>query len=60
MTMRLAHVARPALEPAVLDLARRIVDNAPLTVRAAKFAIRQCVRDPAAWNHDAGDATAPR
>ena len=45
-------VARPALEPAVLDLARRIADNAPLTVRAAKFAIRQCVRDPAARDLD--------
>lgn len=40
-------VAGPALEPAVVDLAHRIADNAPLTVRAAKFAIRQCARDPA-------------
>ena len=39
-------VAASALEPAVVDLAHRIADNAPLTVRAAKFAIRQCARDP--------------
>ena len=39
-------VAGSALEPAVVDLALRIADNAPLTVRAAKFAIRQCARDP--------------
>ena len=45
-------VARSALESAVLDLARSIADNAPLTVRAAKFAIRQCTRDPDARNLD--------
>ena len=39
-------VAGSALEPAAVDLALRIADNAPLTVRAAKFAIRQCARDP--------------
>ena len=39
-------VAASALEAAVVDLARSIADNAPLTVRAAKFAIRECVRDP--------------
>ena len=33
-------VAASALEPAVVELARTIADNAPLTVRAAKFAIR--------------------
>ena len=41
-----------ALEPAVLELARTIADNAPLTVRAAKFAIRQCARDPGARDLD--------
>lgn len=41
-----------ALEPAVLELARTIADNAPLTVRAAKFAIRQCARDPDARDLD--------
>ena len=45
-------VAGPALESAVVDLARSIADNAPLTVRAAKFAIRQCTRDPEARNLD--------
>ena len=45
-------VARPALEPAVVDLARRIADNAPLTVRAAKFAVRQCASDPDARDLD--------
>ena len=41
-----------ALEPAVVQLARSIADNAPLTVRAAKFAIRQCARDPDARDLD--------
>ena len=41
-----------ALEPAVRELARTIADNAPLTVRAAKFAIRQCARDPDARDLD--------
>ena len=45
-------VAGSALESAVVDLARSIADNAPLTVRAAKFAIRQCTRDPEARNLD--------
>ena len=45
-------VTRSALEPAVVDLARSIADNAPLTVRAAKFAIRQCVKDRAARDLD--------
>ena len=45
-------VAGPALEPAVKDLALRIAGNAPLTVRAAKFAIRQCARDPGARDLD--------
>ena len=39
-------VSVAALEPAVVELARTIADNAPLTVRAAKFAIRECTRDP--------------
>ena len=45
-------VSGSALEPAVLELARTIADNAPLTVRAAKFAIRQCARDPDARDLD--------
>ena len=45
-------VAGSALEPAVIELARTIADNAPLTVRAAKFAIRQCTRDPDARDLD--------
>ena len=45
-------VSGSALEPAVLELARTIADNAPLTVRAAKFAIRQCARDPGARDLD--------
>ena len=40
-------VAASALESEVVDLARTIADNAPLTVRAAKFAIRECTRDRA-------------
>lgn len=40
------------LEPAVKELARAIADNAPLTVRAAKFAIRQCAKDPEARDLD--------
>ena len=40
------------LEQAVLELARTIAGNAPLTVRAAKFAIRQCARDPDARDPD--------
>ena len=47
-------VAGSALEPAVVELARSIAGNAPLTVRAAKFAIRQCARDPDA--RDLGEA----
>ena len=39
-------VSGSALESTVGELARSIADNAPLTVRAAKFAIRQCARDP--------------
>ena len=45
-------VAASALEASVVDLARSIADNAPLTVRAAKFAIRECVRDPEARDLD--------
>ena len=45
-------VAAAALKAAVVDLARSIADNAPLTVRAAKFAIRECVRDPEARDLD--------
>ena len=43
-------VAGAALEPAVLELARTIADNAPLTVKAAKFAIRHCAREPSPKN----------
>ena len=39
-------VPASALESAVLELARTIAGNAPLTVRAAKLAIRECTRDP--------------
>lgn len=39
-------VSRAALEPTVRELARSIVDNAPLTVRTAKFSIRQRLQDP--------------
>ena len=45
-------VAGTGLESAVVDLARSIADNAPLTVRAAKFAVRECARDPDARRLD--------
>lgn len=40
-------VNRAELEPEVRALAANIAGNAPLTVKAAKFAIRQVLRDPA-------------
>ena len=40
-------VAASALESTVVELARTIAENAPLTVRAAKLAIRECTRDAA-------------
>ena len=45
-------VAGSDLESAVVDLARSIADNAPLTVKAAKFSIRECTRDPEARDLD--------
>ena len=39
-------VTKDQLEPAVRELAEAIAANAPLTIRAAKFAIRQAARDP--------------
>ena len=46
-------VAPAALDSTVRSLARTIAENAPLTVRAAKRAIRECVRDPEARDLDA-------
>ena len=41
------------LEAAVRELASTIAGNAPLTLRAAKFAIREAGRDPAVRDRDA-------
>lgn len=45
-----------ALEPAVLELAKTIAENAPLTIRAAKAAMRDAQRDPSARDRAAVDA----
>jgi len=46
-------VAVDELEPAVRELAATIAANAPLTVKAAKAAIREAQRDPSARDLDA-------
>ena len=49
-------VAKAELEAAVRELAGQIADNAPLTVRASKFAIAQVVRDPGTRDLDTANA----
>ena len=39
-------VSRAQLAPSVFELAHQIADNAPLTLRAAKAAIRESLKDP--------------
>ncbi len=45
-------VAKAELEGAVRELAAQIADNAPLTLRASKFAVAQVLRDPGARDLD--------
>ena len=49
-------VAKAELEAAVRALVGQIAANAPLTVRASKFAIAQALRDPAARDLDGANA----
>ncbi len=50
-------VPKAELEPAVRELAARIAENAPLTLRTSKFTIAQVLRDP---EHRDLDAVAKR
>jgi enoyl-CoA hydratase/carnithine racemase len=44
------------LSDTVVDIARTIADNAPLSVRGMKLIVDQCLRDPADRDTDAMDA----